>query len=209
MAKATASGDGPVDQRLPTWWTSPRRSRSCSRASALPLFRPAARATIAVENKPGISRSAARRRSRPGLVWPLSACAFGAGTGAASGRAGSGAGFRPIGGSSPNRARQLPHKTTGSRPGGWTTSNRRHPRPERQTPQRRPARSISIKSTPFNWLWTVIIGGVLGTDGFPRSPGPLYGGLASYAPQPARRAAWWRRSGTSATSSTRSGRGAA
>jgi len=30
-----------------------------------------------------------------------------------------------------------------------------------------------------------------------------------YAPQPARRAAWWRRSSTSATSSTRSGRGAA
>lgn len=130
-------------------WTSPRRSSSCSRASALSLFRPAARAIIAVENEPGISRSAVRRRSRPGLVWPFSACGAGGKTGEASGTAGSGAGLRPIGGSSPKRARQLPHKSTGSRPGRRTTSNRRHPRPERQTLQRRPARSISIKSSPF------------------------------------------------------------
>jgi hypothetical protein len=45
--------------------------------------------------------------------------------------------------------RQLPHSTTGSRPGGRTTSNRRRPRPERQTLQRRPARPISIKSSSF------------------------------------------------------------
>ena len=117
-------------------WTSPRRSSSCTRASALPSFRPAARATIAVENEPGISRSAARRRYQSGLVWPFSACGAGGGTSEASVGAGSGAGLRPIGGSSPKRARQLPQKSTGSRPGGRTTSNRRHPRPERQTPQR-------------------------------------------------------------------------
>ena len=63
MAAATSLRGGSVDQRLPTRWTSPRRSKSCSRASAFSLLRPAARAAIAVENEPGSLRSAARRRS--------------------------------------------------------------------------------------------------------------------------------------------------
>ena len=165
IANATSSGDGPVDQRLPTRWTSPRRSRVRSRASALALFRPAARATIAVENERGISASAAPRRSPAGCASRLSACGLGGGSEPVSGGADSGAGLlRPIGGSSPKRARQLPHKTTGSRCGGRTTTNRRHPRPERQTPQRRPARSISIRSSPLICSTRTSYEGNSGTD---------------------------------------------
>ena len=60
IAAATSLGGASVDQRLPTRRTSPRRSRSCRRASALSRLRPAARAAIAVENEPGRSRSAGR-----------------------------------------------------------------------------------------------------------------------------------------------------
>jgi hypothetical protein len=58
MAAATSLGGDSVDQRLPTRRTSPRRSRSCSRASTLSLLIPAARAAIAVENEPGSLRAA-------------------------------------------------------------------------------------------------------------------------------------------------------
>jgi hypothetical protein len=82
MAGATASGDGPVDQRLPTRWTSPRRSNSCSRARTLSSLRPAAQATIAVENVPGISRTAARKRlSARGLGGCSGPLSRGAGSG--------------------------------------------------------------------------------------------------------------------------------
>ena len=149
IAEAMSLEGGSLDQRLPTRWTSPRRSRSCSRASVLPLLSPAARAAIAVENEPGILRSAARRRSGRRSVRRSPACVFGGESGLGAARAGSdaGAGLRPTGGSSPKRARQLPHNTTGSRSAGRTNSNRRHPRPEWQTPQRRPARSISVRSS--------------------------------------------------------------
>jgi hypothetical protein len=149
IAAATSLGGDSVDQRLPTRRTSPPRSSSCKRASALSLLRPASLATIAVEKGPDILPIAARRRSgRCSLRRSSSRGAGGEGgwawTGAGSG---SGAGLRPIGGSSPKRVRQLPHNTTGSRPAGRTIPNRRHPRPERHTPQRRPARSISLKSS--------------------------------------------------------------
>ncbi len=86
MAAATSLRGGSVDQRLPTRWTSPRRSKSCSRASAFSLLMPAARAAIAVENEPGSLRSAARRRSgRSGPRTP-SRCAAGAGGSAVAGR---------------------------------------------------------------------------------------------------------------------------
>ena len=58
-------------------------------------------------------------------------------------RLGSGAG------SSAKRARQLAHTTTGSPSAGRTTSSRRHRRPEWQTLQRRPPRSISVRSSVF------------------------------------------------------------
>ena len=128
MAAASSLGGDSVDQRLPTRRTSPLLSRSSSRACALSLFMPAARAAIAVENEPGSLGSAARRRSVRWSGWRCSGGAGGsAGAGTGSDRC---AGWRPIGGSSPKRARQLPHKTTGSRPAGRTTSNRRDPRPE-------------------------------------------------------------------------------
>ena len=63
MAAARSLGGDSVDQRLPTRRTSPRRSRSFSRSSALWLLIPAARAAIAVENEPGSIPSAARSRS--------------------------------------------------------------------------------------------------------------------------------------------------
>ena len=149
MAAATSLRGGSVDQRLPTRWTSPRRSKSCSRASAFSLLRPAARAAIAVENEPGSLRSAARRRS--GRSGPSGCSAAGASGSAVAGTSSNaGAGLRPTGGSSPNRARQPPHKTTGSRSAGRTTINPRHPRPEPHTPQRRPAFSISIRSSVRN-----------------------------------------------------------
>ena len=152
IAAATSLGGDSVDQRLPTRRTSPRRSKSCSRASALWLLIPAARAAIAVENEPGSLRTAARRRSG---CWP-GPRSPGRRTGGASASAMAGTGSnrgegpRPTGGSTPNRARQPPHNTTGSRPAGRTSSNRRQPRPERQTPQRRPAVAISIKSSLRN-----------------------------------------------------------
>ena len=148
MAAASSLGGASVDQRLPTRRTSPLRSRSSSRASALSLFMPAARAAIAVENEPGSSGSAARRRSVRWSGWRCSGGAGGsAGAGTGSNRC---AGWRPRGGSSPKRARQLPHKTTGSRPAGQTTSNRREPRPEWQTLHRRSALSVSIRSSVRN-----------------------------------------------------------
>jgi hypothetical protein len=146
IAAVRSVGGGSVVQRLPTLRTSPRRSRSSSRARALSLLRPAARATIAVENEAGILLSAGRSRS--GRCSPRGGLATGAGsattTGAGSDTA---AGLCPTRGLSPKRARQLPHRTTGSRSGGRTTSKRRHPRPEWQTLQRRPARSISVRSS--------------------------------------------------------------
>ena len=149
IAEAMSLGGGSVDQRLPRRWTSPRRSRSCSRASVLSLLSPAARAAIAVENEPGILRSAARRRSVRRSVRRSPARGSGGESGLRAARADSdaGAGLRPTGGSSPKRARQLPHKTTGSRSAGRTISNRRHPRPDWQMPQRRPARSMSVRSS--------------------------------------------------------------
>ena len=151
IAKATSSRRGSVDQRLPTRRTSPRRSRSCSRAIVLSVLRPAARAAIALENEPGILRSAARRRSGRRSVRGSPTRGFGSESGLAAAGAGSGAGsgVRPTGGSSPKRARQPPHKTTGPRSAERTISNRRHARPEWQTPQRRPARSISVRSSAF------------------------------------------------------------
>ena len=144
IAEASSSRGGLVDQRLPARWTSPRRSRSCSRTSVLSWLRPAARAAVAVENELGILRSAARRRSGRRSV-RRSPPVFGAESSSAA--AGAGSGLRPLGGSSPKRARQPAHNRTGSRPAGWTSSNRRQPRPESQTPQRRPAFSISVMSS--------------------------------------------------------------
>jgi hypothetical protein len=113
------------------------------------LLMPAARAAITVENRPDIVLSTARRRSGRGSLRRGPARGFGGESDSAAAGAGSdaGAGVRPTGGSSPKRARQLAHKTTGSRSAGRTISNRRHPRPERQTPQRRPACSISVRSS--------------------------------------------------------------
>ena len=152
MAAATSLGGDSLDQRLPTRRSSPRRSSSCSRASALSLLIPAARAAIAVENEAGSLRSAARTRSgRWSVPRSPERCCDGARDSAVAGTGfNGGAGLCPIGGSSPKRARQLLHKTTGSRPVGRTSSNRRHPRPERQTPQRRPAFSISVRSSVRN-----------------------------------------------------------
>ena len=148
IAAEISFGGGSVDQRLPTRWIWWRRSSFCSRASVLSLLRPAARATIAVENESGILRSAAWRRSGRLSVRRSRTRGFGEESGSEAAGAGCGAGWglRPTGESSPSRARQLPHKTTGSRSAGGTISKRRHPRPARQTPQRRPARSISVRS---------------------------------------------------------------
>jgi len=155
IAKATSSGRGSVDQRLPTRRTSPRRSSSCSRAIVLSLVRPAARAAIALENEPGILRSAARRRSGRRSVRGSPGRGFGSeiGFGAAGAGSGAGSGLRPTGGSSPKRARQPPHKTTGPRSAERTISNRRHARPEWQTAQRRPARSNSVRSSALISLY--------------------------------------------------------
>jgi hypothetical protein len=51
------------------------------------------------------------------------------------------------GGVSPYRTRHAGHITTGSRPSWRRTSKPRHLRPDRQTPQRRPLRSTSIRSS--------------------------------------------------------------
>ena len=156
IARATSSGRSSVHQRSPTRRTSPRRSRSYSRAIVLSLLRPTARAAIALENEPGILRSAARRRSGRrsvrGSVRGSPARGFGSESGLAAAGAGSGAGsdLRPTGGSSPKRARQPPHKTTGPRSAERTISSRRHARPEWQPPQRRPARSISVRSSALS-----------------------------------------------------------
>ncbi len=147
IAAARSLGGASVDQRLPTRRTSPRPSRSRSRASAFSLLSPAAREAIAVENELGSPSSAARRRSGRWVVSRSLACGCGAGGSATAHTASAEAGSRPTGGSSPKRARQPAHKTTGSRPAGRTISNPRHFRAERHTPQRRPARSISLTSS--------------------------------------------------------------
>ena len=113
IAAATSLGGASVDQRLPTRRISPRRSRSCRRASALSRLRPAARAAIAVENEPGRLRAplaggpgAGRSRACPG------ASAAGRAARSARGRLpGPARGSRPTGGSLPKRNRQLRHKT--------------------------------------------------------------------------------------------------
>ena len=130
IAAVRSLGGASVDQRLPTRRISPRSSRSWSRASVFSLLSPAAREAIAVENELGSFLSAARRRSGRRVV----SRSF-AGGSAAARSVSADAGLRPTGGSSPNRARQLAHKTTGSRPAGRTISNSRHLRPERHTPQ--------------------------------------------------------------------------
>ena len=152
IAAATSLGGDSVDQRLPTRRTSPRRSRSSRRASALSRLRPAARAAIAVENDPGScpeplvsDPGAGRSPARPDAR-----CAGAGGSAAAGAGSNGGAGLRPTGGSSPKRARHPPHNTIGSRCAGRTSSNRRHPRPEPQTPQRRSAFSIPISSSVPN-----------------------------------------------------------
>ncbi len=147
IAAASSLGGASVDQRLPTRRTSPRPSRSRSRASAFSLLSPAAREAIAVENELGSPSSAARRRSGRRVVSRSLACGCGAGSSATAHTASAEAGSRPTGGSSPKRARQPAHKTTGSRPAGRTISNPRHFRAERHTPQRRPARSICLTSS--------------------------------------------------------------
>ena len=149
IAAVRSLGGASVDQRLPTRRTSPRPSRSGSRASAFSWLSPAAREAIAVENELGSSSSAARRRSGRRVVSRSFVCGCGCGAGgsAAARTVSADIGLRPIGGSSPKRARQLGHKTTGSRPAGRTISNPRHFRPDRHTPQRRPARSISLSSS--------------------------------------------------------------
>ena len=159
IAETTASSRGGlIDQRVPTRWTSPRCSSSCSRASALCLLRPAARAAVAVENEPGSLRSAARSRSGLSSVRRSSVRGVGGERVCVAAGSGSGAGLSAVGGSSSKRARQLPHNTTGSRPVGRTISNRRHLRPEWQTPQRRPARSISVRSSTLIGSLYPIIG---------------------------------------------------
>ena len=149
IASVTSLGGSSVDHRLPTRRISPRRSRSCSRNRAFWLLRPAARATTAVENEPGISRSAARRRSAPGSVIALPASGSGGVRVSTAALAASDCvtGLWTTGGSSPNRARQAPHSTIGAPSVERMTSNRRDPRPERQIAQRRPARSISLMSS--------------------------------------------------------------
>ena len=77
IAAAISLGGDSVDQRLPTRWSSPRRSMSCNRASVMSLFRPAARAAIVVENEPGSLPSAARRRSGRRSVRRSPASGFG------------------------------------------------------------------------------------------------------------------------------------
>jgi hypothetical protein len=114
------------------------------------LLSRAARAAIAVENELGRSTSAARRRSgrRPGLRSLARPSRPGEdGSAAAATGSGLGAGWAAVGGASPKRARQLAHRTIGSRPAWRTTSKALHPRAERHTPQRRPARSSSVRSS--------------------------------------------------------------
>jgi hypothetical protein len=81
-----------------------------------------------VREHPGSLTSAARSRPRgarshapPWAAAPARASSAVAGTGSDES-----AGLRPTGGSPPKRARQLPHKTTASRPAARTTANRRH-----------------------------------------------------------------------------------
>ena len=122
MAAATSLGGGSVDQRLPTRWTSPRRSKSCSRASALSLLRPAARAAIAVENEAGSLRSATRRRSGRSVPRPPGRCAAGASGSAVAGtgsNAGAGRGppaDRPRTGLGSRRTRRRAPARLGGRP---------------------------------------------------------------------------------------------
>ena len=141
MAAASSLGGASVDQRLPTRRTSPLRSRSSSRASALSLFMPAARAAIAVENEPGSVGSTARRRS---VRWSGWRCSGGAGGTGGSAVAGTGsdrcAGWRPRSGSSPKWARQLPHheRPGPARPGGRPQTDASHaPSGRRRTAARR------------------------------------------------------------------------
>jgi hypothetical protein len=56
------------------------------------------------------------------------------------------------GGVAPYRVRQAGHTTTGSRPSARSTSKLRHLRPDLQTPQRRPLRWTSAKSSSFNGI---------------------------------------------------------
>ena len=103
-------------------------------------------------------RELARRRfGRPALARHAGPGRGASGSAVAAGVSRTGAGVRPTGGSLPKRARQLPHKTIGSRLAGRASSNRRHPRPERQTAQRRPSLSISIKSSVCNGVLPLAI----------------------------------------------------
>ncbi len=139
---------GSVDQRLPTCRTSPAAWSCCSLASALSWFSPAAFAIRAVAYSPrGSSPSAFFSRSSRGSDRRTASGAFGCVTdGCAACRA------MRAGGVCPYRARHAGHMTTGSRPSSRRTSKPRHLRPDRQTPQRRPLRSISIRSSLFKGI---------------------------------------------------------
>jgi hypothetical protein len=139
---------GSVDQRLPTCRTSPAASSCCSLTSALSWFSPAAFAIRPVAYSPrGSSPRAFFSRSSCCSDWRSTSGAVGCATGGcATSRA------MRAGGVSPYRARHAGHKTTGSRPSSRRTSKLRHLRPDRQTPQRRPVRSTSTRSSLFKGI---------------------------------------------------------
>jgi hypothetical protein len=147
-APSRSVGAGSVDQRLPTCRTSPAAWSCCNLTSALSWFSPAAFAIRLVAYSPrGSSPSAFFSRSSRCSDWWSASGAFGCVTdGFATSRA------TRTGGVSPYRARHAGHMTTGSRPSSRRTSKPRHLRPDRQTPQRRPLRSTSTRSSLFKGI---------------------------------------------------------
>ena len=144
-----------VDHCLPTRCTSPAASSACSLESAFAWLRPAALAMRPVECAPaGRVRKASLSRSSPcgddgrcGRRGRVGVAGF---AGATAGFAGATGGVLGAGGSDTicvNRGRHAGHVTSGSRPSGRSTSSRRHLRPVLQPEQRRPACSMSVRSS--------------------------------------------------------------
>jgi hypothetical protein len=115
-------------------------------------LRPAALAILPVECSPrGSSRSTRLSRSSCCLGRCTCGRVWGSGSGAG---AGAGSGLSATGGASPYRAWHAAHITIGSPSPGRSTLNRRQWRPDRQTAQCRPARSISARSSALTAINT-------------------------------------------------------
>ena len=159
--------------------TSPCRSRSCSRASALSLLRPAARATIAVERAGHLAQCRSQAiPTRLGLA--LLSLRLRPKDSGGIGRSGLGCGLTPY-----RRVVTEPSSAAAAQHHRLTSRRADHLKPTPSAP-----RATDATATPgalhldqvriVHWLSTVIIGSRSGTDGDP--PVTAFHGAAGGGP---------------------------